>query len=228
MPRVLKPQEVMQARDPKTGVTVSIYFDRNLHDFFGKVGEDIIRHPEADKCKRAVYEALAKFRPYTWKQYIFIEGMKDERVFGGGYNACRFRARVELVFWRTEMAQKDDGHWLERPFLVDGLDDEDRKPRDGDTRSKTRLAEDRDGQRLQNLECRERGEDIRESGYGKDICSDCYTWLPYSASAWFALHGLASHIQIAEVQLDSIVRSKDLETKLVLVASTLKFLPEKT
>jgi hypothetical protein len=232
MPRILKLQELETLIDRDTGERATLYFDRNYNDFVAKIGTEEVRDKTADGCKAKARAMLKAFKPYEWKQYIFVEEVKDRTHYGhSGRGRYDYRAKVSFSFFRNEMAQKKDGHWLERPFLEDWLSDSDREPTRQNWGNEMYIptAEALARCRKENKTRRADGSDIETSGYKEQQGgSSSSIILPYTEETWLALKVMHQKLLDFEKQLDSFTKSKDFEKKLFSVAKNLKLLPEKT
>jgi hypothetical protein len=230
MARILKLQQIDVLTDRDTAERAVLYFDRNYNDFVAIVGTEEVRDKTADGCKNKAWAALKAFKPYTWKPFIFVDEVKDRTHYGNGRRDYVYRVKLSFEFWRSEMAQKKDGHWLERPFLEDGLTDSDREPHSPFMSdelvypTKDRLED----CRKSNKKDRENGSDIKPGGYGKEQASNAYRILPYTEETWLALKVMHQKLLAFQDQLDALTKSKDFEKKLFNVAKNLKLLPEKT
>lgn len=230
MPRILKLQQIDILIDPSTGERAVLYFDRNYNDFVSIIGTDEVRDATAAGCGTKARAALKAFKPYIWKPYIFVDEVKDRTTYGNSRGGYVYRVNLSFEFHRSEMAQKQDGRWLERPYLEDWLSDEDREPsrqyasNELYRPNETILEENKKA----NKRRRENGEDIEAGGYGKEQASDGYITLPYSDETWLALKVMHQKLLTFQDQLDKLTKSKDFEKKLFSVAKNLKLLPEKT
>jgi hypothetical protein len=231
MPRQLKLQQIDAIIDRDTGERAVLYFDRNYNDFVAQVGTEEVRDKTADGCKTKAREMLKAFKPYEWKQYIFVDEVKDRTHYGrSGRGRYDYRAKVSFSFFRNEMAQKKDGHWLERPFLTGWLADADREPTRhnwGDEMyipGEEALARCRES----NKKSRADGSDIQTSGYKEQQGSNSGVILPYTEETWLALKTMHTKLLAFEKQLDELTKSKDFEKKLFAAAKAMKLLPEKS
>lgn len=230
MARQLKLQQIDILVDHDTGERAKLYFDRNNNTFVGIVGTEEYRDNTANGCKAKTREALKAFKPYAWKPYIFIDEVADRTFYGGnGSGNHVYRVKLSFEFWRNEMAQKQDGHWLERPFLEDWVADSDREPQRrymGEPYIPT--PEDIAEAKAVNKKAREDGSDIKTSGYkDQQSSSDIFRILPYSSEVWLALKTMHTKLGIFRDQLDELTKSKDFETKLFAAAKSLNLLPPK-
>lgn len=118
MARKLKPYEVDQVHNSKTGIMVKIMLDRNSNTFFGMVGPVRFDSVTAEDCKKKVRAALNDYTGLDWQPYIHIE------IAGGEYGLCSDghkpkTARVSLEFYRLYGAKTVDGTWTQKKFEED-------------------------------------------------------------------------------------------------------------
>lgn len=130
--RQLKPTQVDVVINGKTGISTSIFLDRNCLDFFSKVGDLEIRAASATECKEKTREALTKFGGFAWQRVIeaSVDGQENwhtnkrdglTRHFKLAGSFCRFERALKFGL-ETSVRSK----WLKRPFLED-LNEYDRE-----------------------------------------------------------------------------------------------------
>jgi hypothetical protein len=167
---------------------------------------------------------LEAFKPYKWETFIFVCAEKDDTIYGGGYSK-EMRAKVWLRFWRTELAQKQDGVWLSRPPLNEAfLNDDDLNTDHSDVPAERRK-EYLKHSAERNKESREDGSDIRVEG--PKIDEEGTTRIPYTETSWNALLAIRARILAAADQLETVTQRPDFVKKLSTIAAELKLLPGK-
>ncbi len=113
--------------DPKSGVSVTIYYDRELNDFYGYVEatQTTYRHSSGKECVKRIAAALEASRSFDWKPVITIAyhgGVYGcYRGYGAVHSYKTAGAQIQFDYWRSELAPKpgQPGQFLERPFLAD-------------------------------------------------------------------------------------------------------------
>jgi hypothetical protein len=122
------PVEVV--KDPKSGVEVTIFYDRERFEFYALIPtlNERIADKDGATCTRKVREALVRTRAFEWRPIITIEhGGGESRShrtvgsLGGGGAYDSDGARLAFSYWRAELAPKPGAprSFLERPHLED-------------------------------------------------------------------------------------------------------------
>lgn len=130
-PRALKPQRVETLFDNAKALRIEVFFDREEKDFFGKVGEKVVRGDSVDACRNGIYIALKDYNPFVWERCIEAT-VEEPPDWGRNQYIPKHAAQASFSFRRFEMAKTNakDGNdapiALERPFVED-LNVEQRK-----------------------------------------------------------------------------------------------------
>jgi hypothetical protein len=214
MARKLKPHLVDTIIDKNTHEKVEVFFDRNDLVFFVQVGDQKISDPTADGCKEKAKIALAQRQAFLWEKFIWIHADIVKESLWRGRNTDRKFTSLSFEFWRMEIAQRPDQSWVERPVM------DEKGLRDNDDASSGHV----ENTIRHNRDEREKGRDISNHWPGHHTDE---VRLPYNDATWAALHAVKARIEEAGKQLEEIIKSKDLEKKLLAVAKELKLLPGK-
>jgi hypothetical protein len=215
MARKLKLLEIEEVRHNKTNQKATIYYDRNRNCFCATVAETEYTAETKDKLKGQVYTALGNFSGWTWEVKILIHHEKRAPTRYGHRGEYRHDASVDFSFWRMEMAKKPDGSVVERPFL-NGNSLTDSEQRDIESRALSAKQKEEwiEGRAHINRTSRNSGQDLHEfyNPYGSAKV------LGFKPELWDALHAIKARIDLARIQLTELVKSDDLEQKLLQVA----------
>ncbi len=112
--------------DEKSGVSVTIFYDREHKTFYGDVPQlGTVRDADLNVVVKEVQEKLAASRSFDWKPIIIVThggGSKGARM---GFGRSRNGAHLGFEFWRSELAPrpgKGEPHsakFIERPHALD-------------------------------------------------------------------------------------------------------------
>ena len=74
MARLLKPQQVGEVKDEKSGMTLTLYLNRNDNTFFFEIGGEQIEKPTFTEVKIAAQQALKGAMSLVWMPVIHVKG----------------------------------------------------------------------------------------------------------------------------------------------------------
>lgn len=199
MPRQLKPLQIDELDDDRTGECVTIFFDRNDHKFYGCIGGEEYRADTADACKRQLREVFKKYKGTNWEQFIFVDiSNPDKEDNYSNWSRKEERAKMEFCFGRVEIAKSPSGKELERPFLGRGKKFGEEAPTE------------------RELQKRKTGEDVKQSTVYRR-----YVRVPYSDDVWRVLGDLKERAEELGRRLYDLIHNRHEE----LVAMAPKLLP---
>ena len=118
--------------DPKSGVSVTIYYDREGKVFYGDVPSlGVVRDTDLQVVVAGVKTKLVESRSFEWKSVITVShgGGKGgtQRSYGRARSSYRsIGAHLGFEFWRSELAMKPGApkekhthQFIERPHALD-------------------------------------------------------------------------------------------------------------
>ncbi len=130
-PRPLKPHKVDSIHDSQKGISVDIFFDRDVKDFFGTVGDKVVRANSVGECYSALKKAINEFNPFVWERFIEYELEEKTDFFNHSSKGGReTRCMASFSFKRFEQTESNNKEHsrrilLARPFEED-LDEDQR------------------------------------------------------------------------------------------------------
>lgn len=217
-----KAKKVDEFWHSRRGVKVSIFLNLDTSKFFADVLDQRVEAPTLAELKSAALTVLNAFEAYDWQPVIYIEqtleGDRGSSTWAGR-SAHRYRSMLSFEFWRVEIAKNpaSEDNYVERPFLVDGLDDTDL----------VRLSEHRDdADKEQSLE-----RHARDRKTGRDITTHYKSrangpvQIPYTEATWQVLQQIRENILQAGKRLEDLVAAADLPKALLELGSQFKLLP---
>lgn len=216
MARKLKPLELGEVTHNKTNQKAKIFYDRERKVFCATVAETEYTDKAEEVLRNQVYNALGDFSGWKWETRIVVQLTEYGDHLYGHRNERHFDGRIAFTFWRVQVAKKPNGDEVERPYLNEnGLTDTeqmfvDKDPKKHDAAwiaSKAKW----------NREDQEEGHTLHHF-HAWDRDDNCTKLLPYTDEVWQALHAIKARIDLAHLQLADLLKSKDLEQKLLNIS----------
>lgn len=189
--------------DPKSGISVNIYFARETGLFEAESPQDkglTLRNELVSELKTRLQAMLSSMRSFDWKPVIVVSCGGGASAYNTNMNGTQYKlktSRLDLKFRRCDLAPKpgDTSKFLERLHELDVPEDE----REPALKSRFDHKEPNAGMR--------RAQNKDTNSHHLD---DGDHVLPYTEATWANLHRIRSAIAALQVQVDGLFASPDL------------------
>jgi hypothetical protein len=196
----------------RLGQKADVYIDEDGDGmFYARVGDQHFKEERLQDLKDAVLAAMRDVSELVFKPVIVVDVDEDKgdstvRHSHGAGNFVENRARLSFGFYRIELAVRGEEKFF-RPFLEEGLDDDDREDWDLVSQHKRQQRED-------NERWRKEGQDISKFNEEGAI-------IPYTPATWAALMQLRAKISDMSLQLKTLLSQENAERMLAQAVARL-------
>ncbi len=182
MARQLKPQKVEDYRHHRRGVSISIFLDRNTHEFFFDFMKERYIRPSLAELQRVAHEVVERETSLTWIPMITVESLspfcRNDDTFIG------------FTIKRSWIAKKASGRWLEGRWedKEDGslMGDREKWASDFYPASST-----------------------KQTDFSLPFYGDEHYYLPYTDALWTGLETLLTHVRAMKKTLTHLLTTPD-------------------